>query len=144
LTFVCIYVIDFAIILSVELVMECKHCGSKSLFKDGFIRDKQRYCCRSCNKISTNTLKRGKPESLKILALLLYISGISQRRIATLCGVSDVAVMKWLKIFAQKLGELPTPEGDEIIIEIDEMHHFIGSKKTNVGYGKPFVRIQVK
>jgi predicted transcriptional regulator len=69
---------------------------------------------------------------MKILALLLYISGLSQLRIGKLLGVSDVAVLKWMRIFAAKCGPLPKPEGDEVILELDEMCTFVGQKKQKV------------
>jgi transposase len=119
----------------------CKFCKSRSFIKRGFIRGHQRYMCRDCNRQFTDTPPHGKPESMKILALLLYISDLSQLRIGKLLGVSDVAVLKWLRAFAEKCGPLPHPEGDEVILELDEMHSFVGSKKTLSGYGKLFVTV---
>jgi len=56
------------------------------------------------------------------------------RSIGRFLKVSHVAVFNWIKSFGEKLDELRS--ADEIeVIEIDEMHTYIGSKKTTVGYG---------
>ena len=44
-------------------------------------------------------------------------------------------VMRWICRFAEEHYHKPLPSG-EVILELDEMFHFIGSKKTNYGFGK--------
>jgi len=48
--------------------------------------------------------------------------------------VSHVAVFNWIKSFGEKIDEFRNPDDIEVI-ELDEMHTYIGSKKTTVGYG---------
>ncbi|HZZ75215.1 MAG TPA: hypothetical protein VFE04_04775 [Puia sp.] len=43
--------------------------------------------------------------------------------------------MEWFRDWAGSL-ELPKVEGPLDVVEFDEMHHFIQSKKTNAGFGK--------
>ena len=57
---------------------------------------------------------------------------------ARLIGVSPTAVLKWIKTFAKTHYEKPAP-GDAIIVELDEMWHYLRSKKTSYGSGKPIV-----
>ena len=64
--------------------------------------------------------------------------GLSIRAIAGLIGVSPTAVLKWIKTFAKTHYEKPAP-GDAIIVELDEMWHYLGSKKTSYGSGKLIV-----
>ena len=45
-----------------------------------------------------------------------------------------MAVFNWIKSFGEKLEELRSSQDIEVV-EIDEMHSYIGSKKTTVGYG---------
>ncbi len=123
-------------------MLSCKYCSSKSYVKNGFVQGKQRYKCRQCSRTFTDTPPRGKPYTVKVFALLLYLSGVSQLRIARLLNVSDVAVLKWLRQWAEQCGPLPAPEGNDIIIEIDEMCSFVGSKKTVSGSGRLCVHIQ--
>ncbi|MCS6821137.1 MAG: hypothetical protein NZ551_04630, partial [Microscillaceae bacterium] len=45
-----------------------------------------------------------------------------------------VTVFNWIKAYGKKLDEIRSNDAIEVI-EIDEMHTYIGSKKTIVGYG---------
>jgi len=57
---------------------------------------------------------------------------------------SDVhAVYRWIKAFAVENYEKPAPLSSKVIIELDEMWHYIKSKKTNFGYGRLIVAIPV-
>jgi len=117
----------------------CKRCGGGEWVKNGIVRGKQRYRCRSCGCNFTVTPRRGKPEAAKALAVLLYSMGkASYGWIGKLLGVSGVAVYKWVR----RTGEgLPPPELREEIqeMELDEMWHFLQSKKTSAGCGKPMI-----
>jgi len=123
--------------------MHCKHCAGFSYVKAGIHKGNQRYKCRDCGRHFTNTPPRGKPESIKLLAVLLYASRVSQLRIAQILGVSNVVVMKWIHAYADKLGGLPAFEGDALIVEIDEMHHFLQKKTENSGYGNASILLRV-
>lgn len=50
-----------------------------------------------------------------------------------LIGVSSTAALKWIKAFAKMHYEKPAP-GDAILVELDEMWHYLKSKKTSYGY----------
>jgi hypothetical protein len=78
--------------------------------------------------------KIGKPEKLKRDALILYLEGLGFRSIGRFLKVSNVTVLNWIKSFGEKIEELRNSE-DLDVVEIDEMHTYIGSKKTTVGYG---------
>ena len=69
------------------------------------------------------------------MAVTLYTLGLSMRSIAQLIGVSTTAVMKWIKSFAKENYEKPAPN-DAILVELDEMWHYLKSKKTSYGYGR--------
>jgi IS1 family transposase len=71
------------------------------------------------------TPPRGRPPAMKALATLLYAMGnMSFCSIARLLGVSDVAVLKWIRSEARKLPE-PKVESEPVILMLDEMWHFI-------------------
>ena len=111
----------------------CPKCKSNNIRKDGIVKQKQRYLCKYCNYHFT-VENIGKPEKLKRDALILYLEGLGFRSIGRFLKVSHVAVFNWIKIFGTKLDELRS--ADEIeVVEIDEMHTYIGSKKTTAGYG---------
>jgi len=46
--------------------------------------------------------------------------------------------MKWIGHFADEHYQKPIPKG-KIKVELDEMHHFIQSKKTSCGFGRHIV-----
>ncbi|MGB6373857.1 MAG: helix-turn-helix domain-containing protein, partial [Methylocella sp.] len=77
------------------------------------------------------------------LAVWLYLSGLSQRRIARLFGVSTPAVLKWIKTFALKNAPKPVPTGEgAAVVELDEMWHFLKKRPAKSGYGRLIVQIQ--
>jgi transposase-like protein len=111
----------------------CPKCKSKNFRKDGIVKQKQRYLCKAC-KYRFTVEVIGKPEKLKRDALILYLEGLGFRSIGRFLKVSHVAVFNWIKDFGTKLDELRSEDKIEVV-EIDEMHTYIGSKKTTVGYG---------
>ena len=92
------------------------------------MRGKQRYRCRACGLNFTDTPPRGMPLQVKVTAVLLYVSGLSMNRTAKLLGVSTPSVMTWIEQFAKDLAQKPEPEGRALVIELDEMWHYL--KKT--------------
>ena len=105
--------------------LRCKRCGSEHYVKNGMARDKQRYLCKQCGLNFTNTPARGKPLALKAAAVLLYVSGLSMNRTAKLLGLSTPTVQAWLEQFAAAYAQKPEPEGRAVVIELDEMGHYL-------------------
>src|SRR4029450_2679848 len=91
--------------------LRCKRCGSEEHFKNGLMRTKQRYRCKSCGLNFTDTPPRGKPLALKATAVLLYVSGLSMNRTAKLLGVSTPTIQAWLERFAAAYAQKPEREG---------------------------------
>ena len=106
----------------------CPKCQSIEVVKNGKVQGKQRYKCKSCSLQFTRLTPLGRPAQEKAMAVTLYSLGLSIRAIARLIGVSPTAVLKWIKTFAKTHYEKPAP-GDAIIVELDEMWHYLGSKK---------------
>jgi hypothetical protein len=71
---------------------------------------------------------------IKRLALMMYLEGLGFNSIGRLLKVSHVAVLKWIRSYGQKAQELKKSEPMKIT-ELDEMHTYIGRKKTLNGYG---------
>jgi len=74
------------------------------------------------------------PNSVKRQALQLYLEGLGFRSIGRFLGVSHVSVYNWIKSFGNKVGELKSASAVEVV-ELDEMHSYVGDKKTIVGSG---------
>jgi len=115
---------------------ECPKCKSEDRRKDGIVRNKQRYRCKKCDYRYTVEKKEAKVSTIEIrkMALKLYLEGLGFRSIGRILGFSHVAVYYWIRAFGEKIVSLGESE-DASIVEIDEMHSYIGSKKTTAGYG---------
>lgn len=114
------------------LGLKCKKCGLCNFIKNGCFRGKQRYKCRECGCQFTDTPARGKPKELKEIAVILYVyCGISMIKIGKMCGVSDVAVLYWIRNAAKDAPEL-NPKSDSGIVMIDEMWHFVNGKENKL------------
>ena len=120
--------------------MKCVKCASENVCKNGFISEKQRYKCKKCGYNFTKG-RPSKPLHLKRLALQLYLEGLGFRSIGRVLKVSHVSVLNWIKSFGATEGrrsqtaEELRSETEISIVKIDEMHTFIGSKKTAVSSG---------
>src|SRR5918999_456666 len=103
--------------------VSCKRCGRAKHVKNGLMRGKQRYLCKACGLAFTDTPARVKPLAMKVVAVLLYVSGLSMNRTAKLLNVSTPTVQAWLEQFAAVYAQKPEPEGRAVVIELDEMGH---------------------
>ncbi len=116
--------------------MNCPKCSSSIGIKSGKIKGKQRYKCKKCNYHYTVQLKStAKPKELKKYALQLYLEGLGFRSIGRILNVSNVSVLNWIRNFGQEVQALSNNDSKVDYVELDEMHSYIGNKKTIVGFG---------
>ena len=66
----------------------------------------------------------------------MYAHGYSFRTIANFFKVNVHSAFVWVKSFAEKNYSKPDPIDDSVVIELDEMWHFLRSKKDEFGSGK--------
>ena len=116
--------------------LRCKRCGGGEQVKNGLMRGKQRYRCKACGLNFTATPPRGMPLRLKVEAVLLYVSGLSMNRTAKLLGVSTPTVMAWIERFAEVYAQKPEPEGRAVVVELDEMWHYLKKSPASSGSGR--------
>jgi transposase-like protein len=115
--------------------MDCPKCKSSRHIKYGIVRGRQRYKCKGC--IFRYTVERKsdvKTIDTKRLALDLYLEGLGFRSIGRVLKISYGTVYSWVKDWGSKVS-LPCRETPVEIVELDEMHTYVGKKKTTVGYG---------
>lgn len=125
--------------------IQCKECESTEICKNGFVRGKQRYKCKSCNCnfVIGDLREKVRPEG-KALAVLLYSTGKSSYGfISKLFNVSRTTVLKWMRNVAQRLPD-PVIDSDIKEVQIDEMWHFISQKNKKCGYGEPWIVVETK
>jgi insertion element IS1 protein InsB len=118
----------------------CPQCQSDRLVNNGSAAGKPKKWCQQCGYQFTRTTPRGKPLTTKINAVLFYLSGLSMNRIAFLLRVSAQAVLNWLRAFAKRHYEKPTPTGKVIILELDEMWHYLKNKRRKLWIWKALDR----
>lgn len=71
---------------------------------------------------------------MKKQALHLYLEGLVFRSIGRFLSVSNISVLNWIRSFGKEVQERsPKCQGIEMV-EVDEMHSYISSKKTTVGF----------
>jgi transposase len=122
--------------------LRCKRCGSGERTRNGFMRGQQRYRCRACGLNFTDTPPRGMPLQVKAAAVLLYVSGLSMNRTAKLLGVSTPSVMAWIERFAKDHAPKPEPEGRALVVELDEMWHYLKKRPASSGSGRLGIVLQ--
>jgi len=113
---------------------KCSKCGSEKTVKNGLKAGRQTYLCRECG-YRFMTERPVSSEKVKWQAVVLYCAGLSFRTIGVLLGYANTMILYWVREFAQVHYNKPIPKG-EIVLELDEMWHYIQLKKTNCGFGK--------
>ena len=126
------------------MIKECPKCKSERRVKDGIVRSRQRYKCKECGYRYTVEKREAKESTPQIrkMALQLYLEGLGFRSIGRVLGFSHVAVYQWIKSFGSKIVELGEEQKEIEIVEIDEMHSYIGNKKNLAGYGLLLIDIE--
>jgi transposase-like protein len=105
------------------------------MIKNGIVRGLQRYQCKGCGYNSTVTHKSTAFSAhIKQQALNMYLEGLGFRAIGRCLQVSHVSVYRWIKAMGQQAAALESPSAIDVV-EMDELHTYIGHKKTIVGFG---------
>ena len=120
-------------------MVNCKQCNSLSVVKNGIVRKKQRFICKECGyNFVIGDSRKDKNLDKQRMALHLYLENMGFRAIGRVLGVSNVAVLNWIKSSGKEIKEYHQEQEfeDKVkVMEFDEMWHFIGSKKESYGFG---------
>jgi putative transposase len=94
--------------------VNCKYCGSESVTKKGFVRNKQLYKCKDCGHrfYPDGKFARMKTDKHMIVtALNLYYDGLSlrkaQRNLEQIFGekISQVTILNWIRKYSKLVKE---------------------------------------
>lgn len=121
----------------------CKKCGSIHVVKAGKINGNQRCKCKECGCQFQPNRRKGKEESTKRLAALLHLCGLSMRTISKIVKTDVHAVYRWISKFAEENYEKPKLKSETVVVELDEMWHYIKERETDPGYGRLIAAIPV-
>ena len=117
--------------------MDCPRCGSGVHCRNGIIQCRQRYRCKQCRyNYTVAQSSYVKPPETRHLALDLYLEGMGFRAIGRILKVSNTAVLGWVKQAGSSIAVQPHDELVEVV-EVDEMHTYVGQKKVTAGFGLP-------
>jgi insertion element IS1 protein InsB len=115
----------------------CPRCGSQRLIRFGFVAGQQRWRCKRCRYQFTRLEGHGTPEPRA--AVSLYGYGLSFNAVADLLGTTAQSVLRWVCGSVDRCCTKPPP-GDAVVIELDEMWHFLRRKDTKVRIWKAYDR----
>lgn len=114
--------------------MNCPKCENSFSCKDGVIKNRQRYQCKSCNYRYTVEKKSDiRPDEVKRMALCMYLEGLKYRTIAKILKVNYVTVFYWISelgIQGHKIKSNSTLK----TVEIDELKVIVNKKRQTKGY----------
>ena len=115
--------------------MNCPRCGSVNHCKDGIVKGRQRHLCKECHYHYTVDQKSDiKTTATKRLAFEMYLEGLGFRSIGRILKISYGTVYHWVKKWGSNM-TLPKCNKEIEVVELDEMHTYVGRKKTTSGYG---------
>ena len=115
--------------------MKCTRCESLNKIKTGFVGGRQRYKCKDCGYFFSVEKKSDvKTPEQKRLALQMYLDGLGFRAIGRILNISYGTVYRWVKKWEESV-EFPQNKEPIEIVELDEIHSYVQSKKTTVGAG---------
>ncbi len=117
---------------------KCPKCKSEKRIKNGrTISGIQRWNCKDCGRnYSVEIRKNNKSDEVKTIAKSMYLEGLGFRSIGRILKVSHVAVFNWIKKIGKEEKEKFKEKKQKIehkkIIEMDEIHTYLGKKKLRM------------
>jgi len=115
-------------------MLNCPRCASADKVKSGIKEGHQRYKCKQCRYFFTIAHKSDTATTdQRRLALPLYLEGLGFRSIGRVLGFSHVAVYQRIKAFGEEVVQIKRQAAQ--IVELDELHSYVGHQKTPAGSG---------
>jgi len=115
--------------------MDCPKCRSSSHVKDGIIRGRQRFRCKSCRYRYTVERKSDvKTLHIRRLALEMYLEGLGFRRIGRILKISYGTVYSWIKQWSVNIS-FPRRDKPVGTVDLDELLAYVASKKEADRHG---------
>lgn len=119
----------------------CPRCSSVTTVRNGKANGNPKRKCKDCKYQFTRDTLPGASQNLRLTCVWLYAHGLSMNAIARLINYTPPAVLRWIKNFSQQHCFKPEPVSDAVLLEIDEMHHYLKKNPIKSGYGRLTVEI---
>jgi transposase-like protein len=110
----------------------CPKCQSQEIRKDGIVKHKQRYKCKSCNYHFT-VEQIGKPDNKKRDALLCYLLGFNYRTTGELLQINHVTAYNWVKRYGGQIDKLKGEKPKKA--SCDELNGYITKALNKYNHG---------
>jgi transposase-like protein len=106
--------------------MDCPHCASNKVVKNGHRNGTQSYLCRHCRRQFRENPARGYSADVKALCVTTSLNGMGFRAIERVSGINHNSVLNWVRQAATALPD----ENYEIpeTAQLDELETFVGQK----------------
>ena len=75
----------------------------------------------------------------RAFAVFLYCHGLSMNAISKMLGTAPSTILKWIRNFSHQHAHPPQPQTDAVVLELDEMWHFL-KEKNKLWIWKAFSR----
>lgn len=121
--------------------IQCPRCGNNKTIKNGHANGNPKRKCKICFYQFTKDTLPGAPYNVRLTSVVLYVHGLSINAIARLLNYTPPAVLRWIKTFGRQHLFKPEPTSDAVILEIDEMCHYLKKSPIKSGYGRLIVEI---
>ncbi len=83
--------------------MDCPHCGSQAINKNGRRQSRQNYLCKDCGRQFLEfCAPRGYPDAVKQLCIRMHSNGLKYRELERLTGISHNTIILWVRQANQK------------------------------------------
>ena len=131
----------------------CFKCKNETFVKNGTVRGVPKVKCKVCgaqsdvmarpenDRVPHERYFKAHPEWKRSQGVALYCLGLSMRSVGKFLKVSTRTVMRWVEGFSRTHGAKPTPES-VVIMELDEMWHFLKKSPIKSGSGRLIVATQ--
>lgn len=112
---------------------KCPRCHSTEIRKDGVVKQKQRYRCKTCDYRFT-VQRMGKALEKRREAFILYLIGLDLRKIGKLINTSHVTVYNWVKDIKGEMKQMKEPKIN--LVQMEGLNRYVeqlNNKKETKG-----------
>lgn len=117
--------------------VECKKCGESRVIKNGVVRGKPRFRCKTCGyNFTAGDGRTDYDASTKQMAVRMYLNNCGFRRIAEILELPLTTVFVWIQRAGQIVDEMVKTQkqesGDIAILEMDELYTYVKKSRDAV------------